>query len=161
MMQLNGNSKTKILIVDDNKVFREMLKFFISETPDMSVIAEASNGDEALEIAGKNDFDLVILDIDMPGKSGLDVLNELKIKKPQLPVLMLSMFPAEQYELSVLRAGADGYVTKNNMTDDLIEAMQRIMDGEKYFNVTFPEELQGNFGIDINKGGKNGTACSD
>jgi two-component system invasion response regulator UvrY len=152
MMQLNGSAKTKILIADDNKVFRELLKYFIAEIPGMAVSAEATNGHEAFDIASRNDFDMVILDITMPDRDGLDVLKELKMKKPQLPILMLSMFPAEQYELSVLKAGADGYVTKNNMTDDLIEAMQRILGGEKYFNVTFPEELQSNFGIDMKKG---------
>ena len=140
MIPLNENPK-RILIIDDNKVFREMLKFLISETPDMTVTAEAGDGHEALDTASKNDFDIVILDIAMPGRDGLNVLKELKIKKPRLPILMLSMFPAEQYELSALRAGADGYVRKDNMADQLIEAIQRILNGGKYFKVSFPKDL--------------------
>ena len=141
MVSRNSNIKSKILIVDDQKVFRDVLTNIISETSDMTVVAEASDGDEALDMASKNDFDMVILDIAMPGISGLDVLKELKIKKPHLPVLILSMFPAEHYELSVLNAGADGYVTKDNMMDDLIEAMRQILNGGKYFNFSLPEEL--------------------
>lgn len=145
---MKRNTKKKILIADDQKVFRNMLTNIISETSDMTVVAEASNGDEALDMASKNDFDLVVLDIAMPGIGGIDVLKELKSIKPYLPVLMLSMFPAEHYELSVLNAGADGYVTKDNMIDDLIKAMRHILDGGKYFNFSLPEEFGGNFGID-------------
>ena len=118
-----------------------MLKLLISETPDMTVIAEASNGDKALDIANKNDFDIVILDIAMPGRDGLNVLNELKSIKPSLPVLILSTFPEEYYELSVMNDGADGYVRKDNMADQLIEAIRRILNGGKYFNVSLPEEF--------------------
>jgi DNA-binding NarL/FixJ family response regulator len=150
MVSRNSNIKSKILIVDDQKVFRDVLTNIISETSDMTVVAEASNGDEALAMASKNDFDMVILDIAMPGISGLDVLKELKIKKPYLPILMLSMFPAEHYELSARKTGADGYVTKDNMADELIKAMQQILDGGKYFSFSLPEELGGNFGIDTN-----------
>jgi two-component system invasion response regulator UvrY len=141
MVSRNSNIKSKILIVDDQKVFRDVLTNIISETSDMTVVAEASDGDEALDMASKNDFDMVILDIAMPGISGLDVLKELKSIKPYLPILILSMFPAEHYELSVLNAGADGYVTKDNMMDDLIEAMRQILNGGKYFNFSLPEEL--------------------
>ncbi len=152
MLSEDRDLKTKILIVDDHKFFRDTLKLFISETSDMTVVAEASNGDEALDIASRNDFDLVVLDIAMPGRSGLDVLKELKSIKPYLSVLILSMFPVEHYELSVMKAGADGYVKKDNMTDELIKAMQQILHGEKYFSFSLPEELGGNFGIDMNKG---------
>jgi two-component system invasion response regulator UvrY len=151
MKPLNENSKTKILIVDDNKTFRDILKTIISESFDMHVVAEARNGDEALKIARKNDFDMVILDIDMPGISGLDVLKELKIKSPQMPILMLSMFPAEYYELSAMRTGADGYMTKDTIADGLTEAIRQIFDGKKHFNVSLPEELGGDFGINLNK----------
>jgi two-component system invasion response regulator UvrY len=140
MIPVNESSKKRILIVDDNKVFREMLKRFISETPDMTVIAEAGDGDEALRIANRNDFDIVILDIAMPNRYGLDVLNDLKSMKPYLPVLILSMFPEEYYELSAMKNGADGYVRKDNMADHLIEAIQRILNNGKYFNVSLTEE---------------------
>ena len=148
MLPHNSNVKSKILIVDDHELFRDRLKRFISETSDMTVTDEAGNGHEALDKAGKNDFDMVVLDINMPGISGLDVLEELKHRKPYLSVLMLSMFPVEHYELSVMKAGGDGYVTKDNMTDDLIKAMRQILNGGKYFNFLLPEELEGNVGFD-------------
>jgi len=132
--QNNSNVKSKILIVDDHELFRDRLKRFISETSDMAVADEAGNGHEALDKASKNDFDMVVLDINMPGISGLDVLQELKSRKPYLSVLMLSMFPVEHYELSVMKAGGDGYVTKDNMTDELIKAMRQILNGGKYFD---------------------------
>lgn len=135
--------KTKILIVDDHDFFRESLKRFISDTLDMCVFTEAGSGDEALDIARSSDFDLVVLDIAMPGRSGLDVLKELKSTKPHLPVLILSMFPAEHYELSAMKTGAEGYVTKDKMIDELIGAMQRILHGKKYFSFSLPEELRG------------------
>jgi len=132
--QNNSNVKSKILIVDDHELFRDRLRRFISETSDMVVADEAGNGYEALDKASKNDFDMVVLDINMPGISGLDVLQELKSRKPYLSILMLSMFPVEHYELSVMKAGGDGYVTKDNMTDELIKAMRQILDGGKYFD---------------------------
>jgi DNA-binding NarL/FixJ family response regulator len=140
-----GQSKIKanILIVDDNELFRERLRRFISETSDMVVTDEAGNGNDALEKASKKFFDMVVLDIDMPGMSGLDVLQELKSKNPDLSVLMLSMFPVEHYELSVMKTGGDGYMTKGNMTDELIMAMRQILKGGKYFNFSLPEELGG------------------
>jgi two-component system, NarL family, invasion response regulator UvrY len=138
-----GQSKIKanILIVDDNELFRERLRRFISETSDMVVTDEAGNGNDALEKASKKFFDMVVLDIDMPGMSGLDVLQELKSKNPDLSVLVLSMFPVEHYELSVMKTGGDGYMTKGNMTDELIMAMRQILNGGKYFNFSLPEEL--------------------
>jgi two-component system, NarL family, invasion response regulator UvrY len=140
-----GQSKIKanILIVDDNELFRERLRRFISETSDMVVTDEAGNGNDALEKASKKFFDMVVLDIDMPGMSGLDVLQELKSKNPDLSVLVLSMFPVEHYELSVMKTGGDGYMTKGNMTDELIMAMRQILKGGKYFNFSLPEELGG------------------
>jgi len=109
----------------------------------MVVTDEAGNGNDALEKASKKFFDMVVLDIDMPGMSGLDVLQELKSKNPDLSVLMLSMFPVEHYELSVMKTGGDGYMTKGNMTDELIMAMRQILKGGKYFNFSLPEELGG------------------
>jgi two-component system invasion response regulator UvrY len=139
MILLNKNSKKRILIVDDNKIFRETLKFLISQTPDMTVTAEAGDGNEAIDTASKDDFDIVILDIAMPGRDGLNVLKELKIRKPHLPTLILSMFPAEQYELAASMLGADGYIRKDDMADQLIEAIKRILNGGKYFNVSLTE----------------------
>jgi DNA-binding NarL/FixJ family response regulator len=149
--RLKRKIKSKILIVDDQELFRERLKQFISGTSDMAVTGEAGNGHEALDKTMKNDFDMIVLDINMPGISGLDVLQELKNKKPYLSILMLSMFPVEYYELSVMKAGGDGYVTKDNMTAELIKAMRQILDGGKYFKVSLPEEWGGDFGINFKR----------
>ena len=98
----------KILIADDHAIVREGLKQILSQTPDMVVVAEASNGQEALDKLARNNIDLIILDISMPGKDGLDVLSEVMGKRPELPVLILSMYSGEQYAVRVLKAGASG-----------------------------------------------------
>jgi len=96
----------KILIADDHAVVRQGLKQIVSETSDMVVAAEASSGQEVLKKVWESDYDLVLLDIAMPGRGGLDVLKQLKNEKPRLPVLILSIYPEEQYAVRALRAGA-------------------------------------------------------
>src|SRR4030067_3565687 len=116
----------KILIADDHAVVREGLKQILSESPDMVVTAEASTGHEVLEKIGKDDFDLIVLDIAMPGRGGLDILKEIKNKKPRLPVLILSMYPEDQYAVRVLKAGASGYMTKESAPHQLISTIQTL-----------------------------------
>ncbi|HKZ57082.1 MAG TPA: response regulator transcription factor [Thermodesulfovibrionales bacterium] len=131
----------KILIADDHAVVREGLKQILSESPDMVVAAEASTGPEVLEKIGKDDFDLVVLDIAMPGRGGLDILKEIKNKKPRLPVLILSMYPEEQYAVRVLKAGASGYMTKESAPHELVKAIQQISKGKKYVSPSLAEKL--------------------
>jgi len=102
----------KILIADDHPVVRRGLKQIIADTPDMAVGDEATDGREVLSKVRASDYDVVLLDIGMPGMDGLDVLTQLKHEKPRLPVLMLSMYPEEQFAVRALRAGASGYLTK-------------------------------------------------
>ena len=132
---------TKILIADDHTIFREGLKRILSESPDIVVADEARNGTEALRKVLNNDFDLVLLDISMPGISGLDVLKQIKNEKPKLPVLILSVYPEEQYAVRVLRAGAAGYLTKESALDELISAIRRIAQGRKYITSSLAERL--------------------
>ena len=131
----------KILIADDHAIVREGLKQILSETPDLVVVAEASSGQEVLEKISKNDLDLVILDIAMPGRGGLDILKEIKTQKPRLPVLMLSMYPEEQYAIRVLKSGASGYLTKESAPSELVMAIRQISQGKKYISPSLAEKL--------------------
>lgn len=131
----------RVLIADDHTIVREGLKQIMNDTGDMSVAAEAANGQEALDRLLKDDFDIAILDIAMPGRSGLEILKELRIHKPKLPVLVLSMYPEDQFAVRVLRAGADGYLTKDSAPQDLISAVRRLYSGKKYISPTLAEKL--------------------
>lgn len=141
----------KILIADDHTIVREGLKQIISETPDMAVVAEASNGEDVLEKVSANKYDVILLDISMPGRSGLDILRQLKIEKPKLPIMMLSVYPEEQYAVRALRAGASGYLTKESAPDELIAAIRKISQGRKYVSSSLAEKLAYELGIDVKK----------
>ncbi len=141
----------KILIADDHPVVRKGLKDIIEETPDMMVEDEASNGQETLEKVRKSDFDIVLLDISMPGRSGLEILKELKSEKPDLSVLILSIHPEEQYAVRVLKAGASGYLTKESAPDELIAAIRKASTGKKYISSSLAEKLALYLEIDAEK----------
>lgn len=131
----------RILLADDHTLFREGLKKILSATPDLLVAGEAATGNDVLRILQKETYDLVVLDIAMPDKHGLDVLKELRRRCPDLPVLMLSMYPEEQYGLRVLKAGAAGYLTKGSAPAELIAAIRRVACGRKYVGDSLAEKL--------------------
>lgn len=131
----------KLLIADDHIIVREGLKKIIAESLDITVADEASNGQEVLDKVWKNDYDVVLLDISMPGRSGLDILKQLKSEQPELPVLILSMHPEEQYAVRVLKAGASGYLTKESAPDELITAIRKVASGRKYVTASLAEKL--------------------
>jgi two-component system invasion response regulator UvrY len=131
----------KILIADDHAIVREGLKQIVAETADMMVADEASNGHEVLDKVWNNEYDVVVLDISMPGRDGVDILKQLRSKRPHLPVLVLSMHPEEQYAVRVLKAGAAGYLTKESASDELITAIRRVSRGRKYVSSTLAEKL--------------------
>ena len=131
----------KILVVDDHTIVREGLKQILSEVPDIIVAGEASDGNQALNQVYKGDYDLVLLDIAMPGIRGLDVLKQLKTEKPDLPILMLSMYPEEQYAVRTLKAGASGYLTKESAPEELIAAIRKVCAGGKYVTSSLAEKL--------------------
>lgn len=131
----------KILVADDHTIVREGLKQLLSEMPDMVITDEASNGQEVLEKVWKNDYDVVLLDISMPGRSGLEILTQLKRDKPNLHILVLSMHPEEQYAVRVLKAGASGYLTKGSTPHELIVAIQKVSTGKKYVTSSLAERL--------------------
>jgi len=131
----------KILIADDHPVVRKGLREIIEETSDMKVADEASNGQEVLAKVFKKDFDVVLLDISMPGRSGLDILKELKSQLPKLAVLVLSIHPEEQYAVQVLKAGASGYLTKKSAPEELVTALRKVSTGGKYVSPSLAEKL--------------------
>ena len=131
----------RILVADDHAIVRDGLKQIVSDTPDIVVSAEASNGREALNKALKDDYDVVLLDITMPDRSGLDILKEIKAQKPELPILILSIHPEEQYAVRALKAGAAGYLTKESAPEELIRAMRRVSSGGKYVTSSLAEKL--------------------
>jgi two-component system invasion response regulator UvrY len=135
---------TRVLIADDHSIVREGVKSILANVPDVIVAAEARNGKEVLEKVRNETVDLVILDINMPGRSGLEVLKQLKIEHPNLPVLILSMHPEEQYGLRVLKAGADGYLNKDAVPEELLLAIRKLTQGGKYISPTLSERLARN-----------------
>ncbi len=132
---------TRILVADDHTVVREGLKQIVADTPDMVVADEASNGQEVLDKVSKTDYDVILLDISMPGRSGLDVLKELRSLRPELPILVLTMHPEEQYAVRVLKAGASGYLTKESAPDELIAGIRKVTSGGKYITASLAERL--------------------
>lgn len=138
----------RILIADDHPIVRQGLKQIIEGIPDMAVAGEASTCQEAINKLSVKDYDLVLLDICFPGRNGLDVLKQLKCMNPDLPVLILSMYPEEQYAIRTLRAGASGYLTKETAAEELITAIRRVAEGKKYITSTLAEKLA--FEVDVN-----------
>lgn len=138
----------KICIADDHAIFREGLKQIIAGTTNMVVAGEAADSSEMLEKVRQGDYDLAILDISLPGRSGLDILVEIKAMKPKLPVLILSMHPEEQYALRALKSGASGYLTKGSSSQELLAALQRISLGKKYVSDSLAEAMACRLGAD-------------
>lgn len=131
----------RILIADDHPIVRTGLKQILAEESDIELIGEASNTGEVLNLLWKKECDLVLLDIGMPGRSGLEVIGEIKQIRPNIGVLILSIYPEEQYAVRALRAGASGYLTKASAPIDLIEAIHRVSRGGKYVSQNLAEIL--------------------
>jgi two-component system, NarL family, invasion response regulator UvrY len=135
-----------ILIADDHAIVREGLKQIVSEQKDMKVAGEADSASRLMELLAKKNFDVVVLDINMPGKSGLEALKEIKQIYPDLPVLILSMFSEDQYGLRAIKAGASGYLKKVSAPAELVIAIRKIHSGGKYINESLIEKLADEFG---------------
>jgi len=129
------------LVADDHAIVREGLKQILAETSDMVVAGEASNGLEVLELVRREDWDLVLLDLGMPRKDGLDTLKELKREKPDLPVLILSIYPEEHYAVRLLKAGAAGYLTKESAPEELVAAIRKVSQKGRYVSPSLGEKL--------------------
>ena len=130
-----------ILMVDDHAIVREGLSRIINDTTEITIAAEASTGEEAIKKVNNQTFDLVLLDISMPGKNGLQTLKEIKKIKKNLPVLMLSMHAEEQYAIRAIKAGASGYLTKDSASNMLVQAIEKIYNGGKFISQEVAELL--------------------
>ena len=131
----------RILIADDHAVVRRGLKETLGEAFPKVTFGEASTAQEALDSVGRQNWDVVILDISMPGKSGLDILGDLHRLRPHLPVLLLSMHPEGQFAKRALKAGAAGYLTKESVPEELKEAVRRVRAGGRYVSASLAEKL--------------------
>ena len=134
----------EIIIADDHAIVREGLKQIISEEEDLCVAGEAADAEELTEVLRKTKCDIVILDLNMPGKTGLDALKDIKIEFPGIPVLILSMYEEEQYGIRALKAGAYGYLRKVSAPDELVKAIRKIVGGNKYISPALAESLANN-----------------
>ena len=141
----------RILVADDHEVVRKGLMKVLAEILQPIQVDEARNGQEAVSKVWKSEYDLVVLDIKMPGKSGLDVLKEIKQHRPKLPVMILSMHPEEQFAIRAMRAGASGYLTKECAGDELVLAITKALKGEKYISGSLAQILAGELDSDSEK----------
>jgi DNA-binding NarL/FixJ family response regulator len=139
----------KILICDDHAVVRQGLRQIIEDCDDISLAGEAQSGEELIQMIGNDDIvDVVVLDIAMDGIGGIEALKEIKSRKPELAVLMLSMHPEDQYAIRVLQAGASGYLTKKSAPAELIQAVRTVANGKKYITASVSEKLVSNLNVE-------------
>jgi len=131
----------KILIADDHPVVRQGLKQILADEDDMKVEGEAANANELLEKLRREPWDIVLLDITMPGRGGIEVLKDLRRERARLPVLVLSMHPEDQFGVRVLKAGAAGYLTKDSAPEKLVKAIRKVCGGGKYISPLLAEQL--------------------
>jgi DNA-binding NarL/FixJ family response regulator len=136
----------KVIIVDDHPVVRRGLKQIIEDEPDMEVAGEAKNAGECFSLVRKTDCTLVLLDITLPDKSGFDVLKQLKYEHPNLPILILSVHPEDQYGLRLITAGASGYLMKEGAPEELVKAIRKVNVGGKYVSASLAEKLVSHLG---------------
>jgi two-component system, NarL family, invasion response regulator UvrY len=131
----------RVLIADDHPIVRRGLREILATEPDVIDVIEAAHPQQVLDLAGSSDVDVVVLDLGLPGRGGLDVLKDLRRALPKLPVLILSMQPEEQYAVRALRAGAAGYLTKDAAPAKLIEAIKKVTAGGRYISPAVAEQL--------------------
>lgn len=141
----------RIIIADDHSFLREGIKKTIQDEMDMKIVGEAANANEALKIIKELEPDVAIMDISMPGKSGLDVLKDLKLMKMKSKILILSMHPEDRFAIRALKAGALGYLTKESAPDELVKAIRTIITGRKYVSKALAEKLVDILSDDLDK----------
>jgi len=141
----------KILVADDHTIVREGIKQIVASMSQVTIVEEASTGFEVIEKVNAEHYDVVLLDISMPGKSGLDVLKEIKTYKPKLPVLILSIHSEDQYAKRVLKAGAAGFIPKHSAPEELKKAILKAFSGGRYVSNHLAEKLATELGLDNNQ----------
>jgi len=141
----------KILLADDHAVVRSGLKQILAEEFHRAIFGEARNPQEALALVEKENWDVVVLDITMPGRSGLDVLREIRKSRPKLPVLVLSMHPESQFAVRVLKQCASGYITKESAPEELAGAIRKVLAGGRYVSATLAQTLAARLSSDTHK----------
>jgi DNA-binding NarL/FixJ family response regulator len=141
----------KILIADDHAVVRRGLVEILASEHDMEVVGQAKNGDEALELVRKLEWDVAVLDFSMPGRSGIELIKEIKRRHPGRPVLVLSMLPEEAHAAQVFKAGGSGYINKESAGEELTAAIRKVANGGKYVSANFAEKLATDLAPDAEK----------
>jgi two-component system invasion response regulator UvrY len=138
-----GKASIRVLVVDDHIIVRQGLRLIMDEEPDMEVAGEASSAEELMKKMDESEWDVVLLDITLPDRSGLEVLKDIKAMQPDLPVLILSMHPEEQYASQALKKGASGYLTKESAAQEVVEAIRQVVDGGLYTRGHQKDQLSG------------------
>ena len=131
----------RVFVADDHALFRQGVKALLAEEPDLTVAGEAGTAKETLHRIRNESWDVVLLDISLPDGSGIDLLRQIRPHKPDLPILILSMHPEEQFAVSLLRAGATGYITKDAVPQQVVQAIRTLLNGRKYISPTVAQIL--------------------
>jgi len=143
---MTATETIRILIADDHAIVREGLKQILADTKDMVVAGDAENGNDAIKLARRGDSDVLLLDISMPDRSGIEVLKQVKKESPRIAVLMLSMHREDQYAIRSLKAGAAGYLNKQSAPAELVDAIRQVASGRKYISPALAQELANQVG---------------
>lgn len=138
--------RSSVLLVDDHRIFREGIKRLIDDTTDLEVAGEAADGPTALATLARGEYDVVLLDISLPGRSGLEVLEQIRARDEHLPVLILSMHSEDQYAVRAIRAGASGYLSKDCRPEELLDALRRVVSGRRFISPRVAEALADSIG---------------
>ncbi len=138
----------RVFLADDHALFREGVKALLAEEPDIAVAGEAGTAKETLQRIKNEPWDMLLLDISLPDGSGIDLLRQIRPHKPELPILILSMHPEEQFAVSLLRAGANGYITKDAIPQQVVQAIRTLLNGRKYISSTVAQSLAEDVGGD-------------
>src|SRR3989441_9290605 len=141
----------RILIADDHAVVRRGLKQILADEFKRAVFGEARNAQEALDLVWKDNWDVVVLDITMPGRSGLEVLREIKKSRPKVPVLVLSMHPENQFAVRVLKRGASGYMTKESAPEELVGAIKKVVSGARHISTSLADLMAAYISVDTQR----------
>ena len=131
----------KVFIVDDHEIIRRSLKMVLKDAYDLLVVGEAQDGKEALEIIPDTDIDVLLLDMNMPGKCGIELLTDLKKLKPEMHIIVLTIHPEDRFALKTLKAGASGYLCKDTALEELVSAIQKVHNKGRYISATLAEQL--------------------